>query len=61
VAFSRFDYKGTLFYEAQLKRETEMLSAWRILFNFHSLKAILQFSSAFLDYRLSECGVLGRI
>jgi chromosome partitioning protein len=35
VAFSQFDYKGALFYEAQLKRETDKLSAWRILFNFH--------------------------
>jgi len=35
VAFSQFDYKGTLFYKAQLKRETDKLSAWRILFNFH--------------------------
>jgi len=61
VAFSRFDYKGALFYEAQLNRETEKLSAWRILFNFHSPRAILQFSSAFLDHRLSECEALGRI
>jgi len=35
VAFSQFDFKGALFYEAQLKRETDKLSAWRILFNFH--------------------------
>jgi chromosome partitioning protein len=35
VAFSQFDYKGALFYEAQLQRETEKLTAWRILFNFH--------------------------
>jgi chromosome partitioning protein len=35
VAFSQFDYKGALFYEAQLRRETDKLSAWRILFNFH--------------------------
>ena len=35
VAFSQFDYKGALFYEAQLRHETEKLSAWRILFNFH--------------------------
>lgn len=35
VAFSQFDYKGALFYEAQIRRETDKLSAWRILFNFH--------------------------
>jgi chromosome partitioning protein len=35
VAFSQFDYKGALFYEAQLKRETDKLSAWRIVYNFH--------------------------
>jgi chromosome partitioning protein len=35
VAFSQFDYKGALFYEAQLKRDTDKLSAWRILFNFY--------------------------
>jgi chromosome partitioning protein len=35
VSFSQFDYKGALFYEAQLRRETDKLSAWRILFNFH--------------------------
>lgn len=35
VAFSQFDYKGTLFYEAQLRRESDKLPAWRILFNFH--------------------------
>jgi len=37
VAFSQFDYKGALFYEAQLKRETDKFSAWHILFNFHKL------------------------
>ncbi len=35
VAFSQFDYKGALFYEAQIRRETDKLPAWRILFNFH--------------------------
>ncbi len=35
VAFSQFDYKGALFYEAQIRRETDKLTAWRILFNFH--------------------------
>jgi len=35
VAFSQFDYKGALFYEAQLRRETDKLLAWRLLFNFH--------------------------
>ena len=35
VAFSQFDYKGALFYEAQLKRDTDKLPAWRILFNFY--------------------------
>lgn len=35
VAFSQFDFKGVLFYEAQLRRETDKLPAWRILFNFH--------------------------
>jgi chromosome partitioning protein len=35
VAFSQFDYKGALFYEAQIRRETDKLAAWRILFNFH--------------------------
>jgi ATPases involved in chromosome partitioning len=35
VAFSQFDYKGALFYEAQLRRETDKLPAWRILFNFY--------------------------
>jgi chromosome partitioning protein len=34
VAFSQFDYKGALFYEAQIRRETDKLPAWRILFNF---------------------------
>ncbi len=34
VAFSQFDYKGVLFYEAQIRRETDKLPAWRILFNF---------------------------
>ncbi len=35
VAFSQFDFKGAFFYEAQLRRETDKLPAWRILFNFH--------------------------
>ena len=35
VAFSQFDFKGALFYEAQIRRETDKLSAWRIIFNFH--------------------------
>lgn len=35
VAHSQFDFKGTLFYEAQLRRETDKLPAWRIFFNFH--------------------------
>jgi chromosome partitioning protein len=35
VAFSQFDYKGALFYEAQLKRDTNKLPAWHILFNFY--------------------------
>jgi chromosome partitioning protein len=35
VAFSQFDYKGALFFEAQIKRDTDKLPAWRILFNFH--------------------------
>ncbi len=35
VAFSQFDFKGSLFYEAQLRRETDKLPAWHILFNFH--------------------------
>jgi len=35
AAFSQFDFKGALFYQAQIRRETEKLSAWRILFNFY--------------------------
>ena len=35
VAFSQFDLKGALFYQAHLKRDTEKLAAWRILFNFY--------------------------
>ncbi|GAB1482150.1 hypothetical protein MASR2M78_09650 [Treponema sp.] len=35
IAFSQFDYKGALFYEAQLRRETDKLATWHILFNFH--------------------------
>jgi chromosome partitioning protein len=35
VAFSQFDYKGAFFYEAQLKRDTDKQSSWRILFNFY--------------------------
>jgi hypothetical protein len=33
----QFDYKGALFYEAQIRRETNKLPAWRILFNFFKL------------------------
>lgn len=35
VAFSQFDFKGASFYQAQIKRDTEKLPAWRILFNFY--------------------------
>jgi chromosome partitioning protein len=35
AAFSQFDFKGALFYQAQIRRETEKLPAWRILFNFY--------------------------
>lgn len=31
--FSRFDLKGAIFYQGILTRDTEKLSAWRILFN----------------------------
>jgi len=31
----QFDYKGSLFYEAQIRRETDKLPTWHILFNFH--------------------------
>jgi chromosome partitioning protein len=34
VAFSQFDFKGALFYKAQIKCETDKLPAWHILFNF---------------------------
>ena len=35
VAFTQFDYKGALFYRAQIKRDTDKLPAWRVLFNFY--------------------------
>lgn len=35
IAFSQFDYKGALFYQSQIRRETDKLSAWRLLFNFY--------------------------
>ena len=35
VAFTQFDLKGALFYRAQIKRDTDKLPAWRILFNFY--------------------------
>lgn len=35
VTFSQFDFKGALFYEAQLRRDTDKLPAWHILFNFY--------------------------
>ncbi len=35
VAFSKFDLKGAIFYQSQIRLETEKLPAWRILFNFY--------------------------
>ncbi len=35
VAFTQFDLKGALFYRAQIKRDTDKLPAWRVLFNFY--------------------------
>ncbi len=35
VAFSQFDFKGALFFQTQLRRETNKLPAWRLLFNFY--------------------------
>lgn len=35
VAFSQFDFKGALFFQSQLRRETDKLPAWHLLFNFY--------------------------
>ncbi|MEI6388823.1 MAG: hypothetical protein WCQ50_19585, partial [Spirochaetota bacterium] len=35
VAFSQFDFKGALFFQSQLRRETDKLRAWHLLFNFY--------------------------
>ena len=35
VAFSQFDFKGALFFQSQLRRETDKLPSWRLLFNFY--------------------------
>lgn len=35
VQFTQFDFKGALFYQAQINRETDKLPLWHILFNFY--------------------------
>ena len=35
VAFSQFDFKGALFFQEQIRRDTKKLDAWKVLFNFY--------------------------
>jgi len=61
VAFSQFDYKGALFYQAQLRRETDKLAAWRILFNFHRPARTDNPDSLRNQYEALFCGSFGDI